>query len=219
MNPEPAAEKARPFRLVKYFSFASLIVIFLGTIVLSMLNIHWARDMQRKKSEDYALLLVENLNHQIFLQFVIPVVHIYGKIQTGNKKQYERLDKIVRSTLHSFKVDTVRIYSMNNKVSYSFDKQLVGQTDLGGTGYFKARGGQAVFRQIQRGNFFEILLGIPKEIKIITFAPLRAEKPLSRLSGPVLGVLEIVQDLSQEYKTIFRFQIFVIITSAGVLSV
>ena len=219
MKPEPVAEKTKPFRLVKYFSFASLIVIFLGTIVLSMLNIHWARDMQRKKSQEYALSLIENLNHQIFLQFVIPMAHIYGKIQTGNKEQYERLDKIVRSTLHSFKVDNVNIYGMDNTVSYSFDKALVGQTDLAGTGYFKARRGQAVFRQIQRGNFFEIWLGIPKEIKIITFAPLRAEKPFSRLSGPVLAVIEIVQDLSEEYKTIFRFQIFVIMTSAGVMSI
>jgi signal transduction histidine kinase len=218
MNPEPVAEKAKPFRLVKYFTFASLIVIFLGTIALSMLNIHWARDMQRQKSEEYALLLIENLNHQIFLQFVIPMAHIYGKIQTGNKEQFERLDQIVKSTLHSFKVETLNIYGMDNTVSYSFDKQLVGQTDLGGTGYFKARKGRAVFRQIQRGNFVQILLGIPKEIKIITFAPLRAEKPFSRLSGPVLAVIEIVQDVSQEYKTIFRFQIFVIITSAGVMS-
>jgi signal transduction histidine kinase len=219
MKSEPIVEKTKPFRLVKYFSFASLIVIFLGTIALSMLNIHWARDMQRKKSEEYALLLIENLNHQIFLQFAVPMVHIYGEIQTGNKEQFERLDKIVRSTLHSFKVDTVNIYGMDNTVSYSFDQELVGQKDSGGTGYFKARQGQAVFRQIQRGNFYEILLGIPKEIKIITFAPLRAEWPFSRLSGPVLAVIEIVQDLSQEYKTIFRFQTFVIITSAGVMSV
>jgi signal transduction histidine kinase len=91
--------------------------------------------------------------------------------------------------------------------------------DLGGTSYFKARAGQAVFRQIQRGSFFEILLGVPKEIKITTFAPLRAEKPLSRISGPVLGVIEIVQDLSEDYKTIFNFQIFVIITSAAVMGV
>ncbi len=218
MNSNSTEEKARPFRLVKYFSFASLIVIFLGTTVLSMLNIHWARTMQRKKSEDYALLLIENLNHQIFLQFVLPAAHLYGKIQTGNREQFERLDKVVRSTLHSFKVDMVNIYGMDNKVSYSFDQELVGREGLGGTGYFKALTGQAVFRQIQRGNFFEILLGIPKEIKITTFAPLRAEKPLSRLSGPVLGVVEIVQDLSEDYGTIFNFQIFVIITSAAVMS-
>jgi signal transduction histidine kinase len=219
MSTKTVTEKVKPFRLVKYFSVASLVVIFVGTIVLSMLNIHWARAMQRQKSQDYALLLVENLNHQIFQQFVLPVVAMYGKIQTGNREQFERLDKVVRSTLHSFKVDLVNIYGMDNKVSYSFNRDRVGQVDLGGTGYFKARNGQAVFRQIQRGNFFEILLGAPKEIKITTFAPLRAEKPLSRISGPVLGVIEIVQDLSEEYKTIFNFQMFVIITSAGVMGV
>ena len=53
-------EKTKPFRLVKYFTFASLIVIFIGTIVLSFLNIHWARTLQFKKSQDYALLLIEN---------------------------------------------------------------------------------------------------------------------------------------------------------------
>lgn len=178
MNTRSNSEKAKPFRLVKYFSIAGLIVIFIGTIVLSMLNIHWARAMQRKQSEDYALLLVENLNHQIFLQFVLPVMLKYGKIQTGNREQFERLDKVVRSTLHSFKVEKVNIYSMDDTVSYSFDQELVGAEDLGGTGYFRARDGQTVFRQIQRGNFLEILLGIPKEIKITIFAPLRAERPL-----------------------------------------
>jgi signal transduction histidine kinase len=219
MKNNPVVEKAKPFRLVKYFTFSSLIVIFLGTIALSMLNTHWAKTMQGKKSEDYALLLVENLNHQVFLQFVLPVALKYGKIQLRDPEQFERMDKVVRSTLHSFKVDTVNIYDMNNVVSYSFDRALVGKINLGGTGYLRARSGKSVFRQIQRGNFFQILFGIPKESRIIIFAPLRAEKPLARLSGPVLGVVEIVQDLSEEYKTIFRFQISVIITSATVMGI
>ena len=219
MKIKPFEEKAKPFRLVKYFTFSSLIVIFLGTIVLSMLNTHWAKAMQRKKSEDYALLLVENLNHQVFIQFILPVALKYGRIQLRNPEQFEHMDKVVRSTLHSFKVDTVNIYDMNHVVSYSFDQALVGKKNLGGTGYLRARSGKAVFRQIQRGNFFEILLGIPKESRIITFAPLRADKPLSRLSGPVLGVVEIVQVLSEEYLTIFKFQISVIITSAAVMSI
>jgi hypothetical protein len=46
-------ERAKPFRLVKYFSFSSLFLIFLGTIVLSVLNTHWIRSMQYEKSEDY----------------------------------------------------------------------------------------------------------------------------------------------------------------------
>ena len=102
MSLQPSEEKVKPFRLVKYFTFSSLIVIFIGTLALSLLNTHLVRTMQQKKSEDYAQLLIENLNHQVFLQFIIPVALKFGKIQLREKKQFERMDKVVRSTLHSF---------------------------------------------------------------------------------------------------------------------
>jgi two-component system sensor histidine kinase HydH len=212
-------ERSKPFRLVKYFTVTSLILIFMGTIILSMLNTHWARAMQREKSEEYALLIIENLNHQIFLQFIMPVVLRYGKIQLRNKEQYELMDKVVRNTLHSFKVETVNIYDMNNVISYSFNQTLIGKTNMGGTGYQTAVDGNSVSRQVQRGNFLEILFGIPKESRFITYAPLRAEQLPSRISGPVLGVIEIVQDLSDEYKSIFKYQVYVVTTSALVMLV
>jgi len=49
MNLHLAEEKVKPFRLVKYFTFTSLIVIFIGTLVFSLLNTHWAKTMQKKK--------------------------------------------------------------------------------------------------------------------------------------------------------------------------
>jgi hypothetical protein len=73
MAPKLPEERLKPFRLVKYFAFTGLIVIFLVTIILSVLNTHWVKSMQRKKSEDYAHVMIENLNHQVFLQFIIPV--------------------------------------------------------------------------------------------------------------------------------------------------
>jgi len=219
INLQSSKEKVKPFRLVKYFTFTSLIVIFSGAIILSILNTHRARTMQREKSEEYALLLIENLNHQIFLQFIIPVALKYGRISLREKEQFKHMDKVVRSTLHSFKVEMVNIYDMNETVSYSFDKSLIGKMDYGGAAFKKAIMGETVSKQIQVGNIIEILLGSPKESRIITFAPLRAERPLSTLSGPVLGVIEIVQDMSEEYKTIFKFQIDVIITSTIVMSV
>ncbi len=217
MNDSSSAEKEKPFRLVKFFTFASLGVIFIGTMVLALLNTHWARTMQIKKSEDYALLLVENLNHQVFMQFIIPVALKFGKIQLRNPEQFERMDKIVRSTLHSFNVEMVNIYDMNHIISYSFDTEKVGRKNIGGTGYEKAVEGRPFSKLIQRGNFWQLFFGFPERSRIITFAPLRAEKPLSRISGPVLGVVEITQDLSDDYKTIFRFQIRVILTCTGVM--
>jgi len=126
---------------------------------------------------------------------------------------------VVRNTLHSFKVETVNIYDMNNVISYSFNQELIGKTNMGGTGYQSAVDGNSVSRQVQRGNFLEILFGIPKESRFITYAPLRAEQLPSRISGPVLGVIEIVQDLSDEYKSIFKYQVYVVTTSTLVMLV
>jgi two-component system sensor histidine kinase HydH len=217
MESRPPVEKVKPFRLVKYFTFTSLIVIFVGTIILSMLNTHWVRRMQYEKSEEYALLLIENLNHQVFLQFILPVGLKYGKIELSNNEQFERMDNVVKSTLHSFKVEMVNIYGMTDQIAYSFSKDLVGIKNLGGTSYMQAVSGKATSKLIQKGSFWEIFLGFPKEIRIVTFAPLRAEKPLSRISGPVLGVVEIVQNLSSDYKAIFKFQISVIVTITVVM--
>jgi len=232
-------EKVRPFRLVKYFTIASLIAIFMGAVVLSVLNTHLARNMLVKKSEDYALLLVENLNHQVFLQFIIPIALKFGKIQLRNKEQSERMDKVVRTTLHSFNVEMVNIYDMNHIISYSFDQEKVGKKNMGGVGYQMAISGKSTSRVIvqpgyekekeEKLSFFKKLsffppkvlplLGFPQKSRIVTFAPLRAEKPLSRISGPVLGVVEIVQDMSEDYKAIFRFQIRIIVTCSVVMGI
>lgn len=211
------AEKTKPFRLVKYFTLSSLVVIFVGTLVLSAFDTHLARRMQLQKSEEYAKLLIENLNHQIFLQFILPAVLKYNRIQLSNPEQYNRLDHVVRSTLHSFKVDMVNIYDMESTISYSFNKNIVGRKDIRSSGYKEAIEGKSSSRLVQRGNFFEIMLGFPKDSHLITISPLRAEKQVSRLSGPVLGAIEIKLDLTEEYKTIFNFQIRVIITSAIVM--
>ncbi|MCK7509688.1 MAG: hypothetical protein MZV70_40360 [Desulfobacterales bacterium] len=50
MNRRVPEEKIKPFRLVKYFTFTGLVVIFLVTLILTILNTHWVKSMQRKKS-------------------------------------------------------------------------------------------------------------------------------------------------------------------------
>jgi signal transduction histidine kinase len=205
-------ERIKPFRLVKYFTFSGLVVIFLVTLILAILNTHWVKSMQRKKSEDYAHALIENLNHQVFLQFILPIGMKFGKVQLRNQEQFERMDNVVRSTLHSFKVEDLNIYSMSNTISYSFDEARIGVKAFGGTALEQAKTGRSSSKLIQRGSFFEILLGFPKEVHLVTFAPLRWEEPLGRITDTVLGVVEVAQDLSEDYQTIFRIQILVVIT-------
>ncbi|NOX33641.1 MAG: two-component sensor histidine kinase [Deltaproteobacteria bacterium] len=197
----------KPFRLVKFFTFSSLVIMFMATIVISALNAHWVRNILLEKSEEYASLLVENLNHQVISRFMLPVLLKYGKIRLREKEQFLLMDKVVRSTMHSFNVDMVTIYDEKNIISYSFDKSKIGQKNAGGVHYQKAMKKQATSRLLQQGSFLELLFWFPQKTKIITFAPLRAEKPLSpTLAGPVLGVVEIVRDVSDDYKKVFKLQ-------------
>ena len=218
MDTKSPEERIKPFRLVKYFTFTGLVVIFLVTIILSVFNTHWVKSMQRRKSEDYAHSLIENLNHQVFVQFFIPMGILFdGDIQLSNQKQFDRMDNVVRSTLHSFKVEALNIYSMDNTISYSLNQNLLGRKNYGGTGYQQALEGKITSRLIQRGNIFEISLGFPKVVRLTTYAPLRWELQLARPTGPVLGVVEVVQDLSGDYQTIFNIQILVVITCTVVM--
>ena len=79
---------------------------------------------------------------------------------------------------------------------------------------------EATSRVLQQGNFLELLFGFPQETKIITFAPLKAEKQISpSLAGPVMGVVEIIRDVSDDYKKIFKLQGLIIGSCAIVMGI
>jgi len=197
----------KPFRLVKFFTFSSLVIMFSATIIISALNAHWVRNILLEKSEEYASLLVENLNHQVISRFMLPILRKHGAIRLREKEQFLLMDKVVRSTLHGFNVEMVTIYDEKNIISYSFDKDKIGQKNAGGVHYEKAMKKETTSRLLQQGNFLEILFWFPEKTKIVTFAPLRSEKLISPVfAGPVLGVVEIIRDVSHDYKKVFKLQ-------------
>ncbi|MBT3177279.1 MAG: two-component sensor histidine kinase [Desulfobacula sp.] len=197
----------KSFRLVKFFTFTSLVIMFTATITISALNAHWVRNILLEKSKEYDSLLVENLNHQIISRFMLPVLLRYKEIRLREENQFLLMDKVVRSTLHSFNVEMVTLYDNNNIISYSFDPDRIGQENAGGVHYDKAMKKETSSRLIQQGSFLELFFSFPQETKIITFAPLRAEKQTpSDLADRVLGVVEIVRDVSNDYKKVFKLQ-------------
>lgn len=220
MRPSPEKlESVRPFKLVKFFSFSSFVVILIFTFVLSYVIAYRARMVLLKKSEEYALLLAENLNHQVYLQFVIPTVTSYGSIRLHELEQFALMDKVVRNTIHSFHIDSVNIYDAGeNVVSYSTDSSMVGRRDLGGIEYKLALRGQHSSYLISRGGGWVFWSGgTGKEKKVKTYIPFRHEKLLSSQVGPIMGVFEITQNLSADYETIQRFQNVIIITSMAIM--
>jgi two-component system, NtrC family, sensor histidine kinase HydH len=73
-------QRIKPFRLVKFFTFFSLVIMLVATIVIAALNAHWVKNILLEKSKEYASLLVENLNHQIISSFMVHCLFIYWYI-------------------------------------------------------------------------------------------------------------------------------------------
>jgi len=211
----------QPFKLVKYFSFSSLAVILLFTLFLSWAISKNARTVMLKQSEEYSLVLAENLNQQVFRRFVLPTVVRFGNIALSNPEQFRNLDAIVRGVIQGMKIESVTIYdSSMNIVSYSTIPEIVGKKDLGGAEYQLALSGVANSQLEYGGSVLNLLPETdPLHCELRTFIPFRQVRDTGEESDVIMGVIEIAKDLSKEYENIIRLQGSIIAVSATVMAV
>ena len=125
-----------PFELVKYFAVTSLLLILIASFVLSWAIAGNAKGVLLQRSEAYSRLFADNLNRQVFLQFVLPTVVRYGRIALSDQDQYERLDQIVRNITRGMRIESVTIFEpRQNRIAYSTIAELMGKRDMGGLLY------------------------------------------------------------------------------------
>ncbi|MFW6415105.1 MAG: sensor histidine kinase [Thermodesulfobacteriota bacterium] len=207
-------DPAKPFQLVKFLSWSSLVLIVGTSLFIVLVLGNYAQKTVMEKDKDFALLLSENLNHQIFQRFTLPTVMGFGKVQLENKAQYRRLDQVVKSTIHGFKVLDLQIYDLNKEVSYSMNKSKVGSPELAGKAVAEAANGDINFEVIKKDvsmwSYFR--LQVPQESYVLrTTRPLRAGESLSdKNKGKIIGILQFSQDITQDYKTIRYFQAIIV---------
>jgi signal transduction histidine kinase len=211
----------QPFKLVKYFSFSSLGVILVFTLFLSWAISNNARKIMLEQSEEYSVAFAENLNQQVFRRFVVLAALRYGAIQLSNPDQFENLDKIIREIIQGMNVESVTIFdSKVNVISYSTIKEQVGQEDVGGEEYRKALRGITNSKFIYSGSVLNLFPGtVPLKCRLITYIPFRQVGPSGESGEIIMGVIEIVKDLSSDYKAIIRLQGSTIVVSSVVMMV
>jgi signal transduction histidine kinase len=204
---------------VKFLSWSSLALILLVNLFLSIFLSNYARQDVLAKQKEFALLLAENLNHQIYQRFTLPTVIGFGRVELSQPAQYDRLDKTVLSTIHSFHVSEVRIYDHDKRVSYSTDKELVGQSGYAGAAIIEAlEQGASSFQVVTRAGMFGGIFDFspkPDTVTLRTIYPLRTERSLvpGNPQGFIMGVLEFTQDITDDYQKVVDFQRIIIVTS------
>lgn len=210
----------QPFKLVKFFSFSSLGVILVFTMFLSWFISNHSQEVMLEQSEEYSLLLAENINQQVFLRFVLPTILRYGKIALREPEQHELIDKIVNGLIDGMSINAVTIYDSSlNVVSYSTEKDIIGKQGLGGSAYKLALSGDSNSHIEIEGTVFSLLdvVDAPVNCKLTTYIPFRQVRQSGETDGVVMGVIQIDRDLSKEYRNILRLQGRLILVSCLVM--
>jgi two-component system sensor histidine kinase HydH len=215
-----AHSEGKQFRLVKYFAWASFVVLVIFSFPFSVFISQKAKETLLQSYENSALLVGEHLNYQVFLNFVIPVINRYGKIKLSEQEQYELMDRVVMNTIQAFKVDLVNIYDIGKGVvAYSTEKKLIGLKAKKTEGYKRAVGGELSSGLILSGVE---LWGMDLEFmgghrKLRTYIPFTGTRPVPGNPGYVAGVFELIQDLTSQYRSIVHFQYLVFALSISIM--
>jgi len=221
-----------PLSYARALSWISLVLILCTSLGISMVITNSARESLLSKQTDFALLLAENLNHQIYRRFTLPTMLVFGRIALRQPAQYERLDQIVLSIVHGWQLKSLRIYDPASIVAYSMDTEELGNTSLAGIAVRNAlQGGPPEFEIIAalpmwQARFMPAALE-PGSFVLRTTFPLRVEGRAgdeaasdAQENVPTMGVLEFHLDITGDFKAVITFQWLIVGTimlSAAVL--
>jgi signal transduction histidine kinase len=212
-------DPAHPFQLVKFLSISTLVLILGSSILMSVFMTNYAKSSLLKKNTAFGQLLAENLNHQIYRRFTLPVVLGFGRVELKRKDQYERLAQVIDSTIHSFHVLELRIYDEQSEVAFSTDSDQVGNNEIGGPAVKTViETGTARFELQNSLSWWDVIFAFqlqPGDVVLRTISPLRAERDLRfrERPGVLLGVLEFTQDITSDYETVLHLQRLIILTT------
>lgn len=204
-----------PLSYARPLSWLSLVIILVTSLVLSFFISNSARETLLTRQEGFARLLVENLNSQIFRRFALPTLIGYGRIALRQPAQYERLDQVVQSVIHGLPVERLRIYDFSRIVAYSTRKEEIGRAGLSPANLDEVLHGAAPKSEIiSTIPAWQAPFRLPLEegtFVLRVLYPLRGESLKPGEDAPIMGALELTQDITGDYEQVLTFQGIIVI--------
>jgi len=208
-------DSSKPLQFVKFISWTLLVIILSFSLLLSIFISKYAEQTLLEKQEAFALLLAENVSHQLFTRFVIPTLVKYGTIRLRNPEQAAVMDQVIQSTIHSFNISSLRIYDPKGNIGYSLDKSEVGKD--GDAKYMVTKtwdseefSAEILAKTSKIASLFRLKLE-PGSMVLRAYYPLRAERSLTNIAkNPIMGILEFNQDITDDYLSMLNFERLVI---------
>ena len=152
MKNNPSSQESRgPFRLLKYFFISGFAVIAVVTFLLGAFLYSRNIDTLLKGAENYARLLAENLNYNIYIGFYAPLKARGSKMDLRKWDQFGALDSLIKDFTYGLKIDRIKIIDKTRKIVYSTDYDLIGKYEPENASLDDALNGKDQTR-IRQGN-------------------------------------------------------------------
>jgi len=165
-----------------------------------------AKDILIKNYKDYAFEVGTHIDLQLLQNFTIPMKEQYGNITFSSEPQRKAFDMAVKKATESLNVDVINLHSLyDGLIIYSTDASLIKKKTVKTDGYLKSSKGELSSELISEGDDFWGfgIEGIGGQKKVRAYIPLKF--PL-RDGMVIIGILEMVLDMTEQYNSIAKFQ-------------
>jgi two-component system, NtrC family, sensor histidine kinase HydH len=214
--------EGKPFRLVKYFAVASLLVLIVVSFPFAIFISQGAKDILVEDFfENYRNTVGENLNNIFSENFVKKIKALYedqlikvysdGNIHLGDPEQQKILDPLMKFAIRGSNIELLKIISVEDRmVVYSTDPKYFKNKVVETPEYIQAvKGKSSSVLLPEAGSSWNILigkLGGAKKVKAYIPITFTLEKTKEEY---VPGVFEIILDMTKQYNAIVKFQYFI----------
>jgi len=181
------------FRLLRYFSIASLVSMAMAAIILAGLHHFLDKNHLLEFGESHNIVMTRDFSTVVWPSFR-SFAGKADKLDSDKLRRHPdiaRLDQSVREVMRNTKTVKVKIYQPNGRILFSTDAEEIGEDYSLKPGFVAARQG-AVFSEITHHDKLNSLVGeIFNRDTLSSYVALRRGS-----SEPIEGIFEIYSDIT-----------------------
>jgi signal transduction histidine kinase len=200
------------FRILRYFSLASLATIVVAAVLLVVLYRETAIKSIVHLGEQTNVTVAKTALNSIQAQAVDYLASIAKGKTAESDRRLARFAREVGEVTRGTAVVRIKLYDPQGKVVFSTDPERVAEDQDENAGFQAAIRGQVASKLVYRDQFNAFDRVTEDDNLIQTYLPVRQASGSS-----VLGVFEIYTDVSILVEAVERTEIFMVVGAAGIM--
>jgi diguanylate cyclase (GGDEF)-like protein len=203
------------FRLLRYFSIASLITVVLAAVGLGAIYRQIATRDLLELGERNNVVLTQTFANSLWPQFR-GFAASAAKIDAESLQHHPETDRLHRAVVQQMRdthVVKVKLYDLKGRTLFSTETKQIGRDAGGNAGFQSARHGVPASELAHRDTFSAFEQQLEDRDMLSSYVALRGSA-----DAPIEGVLEIYTDVTSLYQSISEKQRLLVLGVVAVLS-